>query len=263
MDQTQYEGAYFIGASFWLNMTAPGTQTCATGDSLTVTMSSSTNSAWAGTYTATACSVQVDYMSAFGGMGGKILSATLTNGNSKTITLSNAEFRVYQHYGKTGTAPTLASDTSVHVTVVIDSGSFELPGGRYFRLDSTVHTATSPGSSFGFSVPANDGSKGYITVFFQSLSNQVGTYHCGDVFSGGTTNIQLWLGNYGFEQAYVYKLNGNVAGSCTVNVTTAPTNNSSRGNYQATLVYLDPNATYQSLLTAAQRTITIHGEFRH
>ena len=260
-DTTLYQGVLIREFSLIVKMAAPGTFTCATGDSINLFASYQN----AGTvFTSTACSVQVDYMSASGGMAGKILSATLLSPGGKAITFSNAQFRVYKHYGKTGVMPVFAttSDTSFHISAQIDTSSaFELPAGRYFLMDSTPPVG--PGSSFGFSNVLNDGTlaNDKITLFFQNLSNQVGTYHCGEGVSiYSRLNMEFWLGTYQFTNTYNYQ-NGSIVASCTVIVKGISGNSSSRGSYQATLVNVNPADTL--LLPLTQRTIKIHGEFRH
>lgn len=253
-DTTRYQGVWPRTLTLWVKQ-ALGAQTCATGDSITLEASPPVGSLQI--FGSTACSVQVDYMSAFGGMSGKIISATLATPAGNTLTIQNAQFRGYKHYGKTGTMPTLATDTSVHITMQIDSGSFDLPQGRYFRMDST-NTPVGPGSSFGYSYVTNDGTYGQdkITLFIASLSNVVGVHQCGELFSGGYTSLQVWLGNYGYERAYFSgRANGATVGNCSINLT-----NPGRGNYQATLIVNASNDT--TLLSLPQRTITIHGEFR-
>lgn len=252
-DTLSFRGARVYNASLFLKPVAPGTQTCADGDSL-VFVATGTG-LWAGTYASTACSVQVDYMTVNGGMGGKILSASLKNANGKVIKLTNAQFRVYQHLGSTGTAPTLAVDTSFHITMTVDSGTFELKQGNYFRMDSSGPVG--PGSSFGYANIPGDGTAAQdkISMFFASLSNLAGTHTCGETFSGGTTSLQVWLGTYQSEYTYYAgKYGGKTLGSCSV---TIPSSNSNKGSYTATLV-----ATDTLLLPYSQRRIVIHGEFR-
>lgn len=253
VDTTRYQGIVVYSMSVIVKMVAPGTHTCATGDSIEVFGSSSIGGT---TYTSTACEIQVDYMSAFGGMSGKIVSATLVGPGGKTITFKNAPFRVYQHYGTVGTAPALTSDSSA--TLQIDSGSFELPQGRYFTLKSP---ASAVGASF--SIIPNDGTYYLdgISLVMSSVPNQVGTWHCGEFFSGGYTGLQVWLGTYQSEHAFFSgRANGATVSTCTINVTSQPTNNRSRGNYTATLIVNATNDT--TLLTLAKRTIKVHGEFR-
>jgi len=255
-DTNSFQGARINRMSFFLKPVAAGMQTCADGDSISLLAGGA--GPWTGTYASTACSVQVDYMTATGGMAGKILSATLKNGNGKILKITNAQFRVFQHAGTSGTAPTLAADSSFHITMTVDSGTFELKQGNYFRMDSTGPVG--PGSSFGYANFPDDGTSltARISVFFASLSNLAGTHACGVTFSGGTTTMQVWLGTYQSEYTfYAGKNNGSLIGSCSI---TVPANNSNKGSYTATLVVYNPADTL--LLPYSQRRIKIHGEFR-
>lgn len=255
-DTSSFNGARVLNASLFLKPVI-GAQTCAEGDS--ISLFASGTGPWTGTYMSTACSVQVDYMTATGGMAGKILSASLKNANGKVLKITNAQFSVYQHLGLSGTAPTLATDSSFHITMTVDSGTFELKQGNYFRMDSSGPVYPG-GASVGYAYTPDDGTKllNRISLFIANLSNLAGTHVCGETFSGGTTKMEVWLGTYQSEYAfYAGKYGSGVVGSCSI---TVPSNNSNRGSYTATLVVYNPADTV--LLPYSQRRIVIHGEFR-
>ena len=262
VDTTSYQGAYIYNASLIVNLAAPGMQTCATGDS--IVLFATGLGLWTGTYTATACSVQVDYMSASGGMAGKIISASLKNANGKILSISNAQFRVYQHTGISGIAPALdttSPGSAWSVSLNIDSGTFELPSSRYFLLDTPT-----VGGGFAFLPKDGTNSLDRLSLHFISVVNQIGIDTCGRSFSGGFTSMELWLGTYSgngsFEHVFLAeRVNGKFYGSCSINVLRQPTNNKSSGTYTATLVIQNPQDTL--LLLPTQRRIKIHGEFKN
>jgi hypothetical protein len=69
------------------------------------------------TYNASACSIDVQYMSVNGGMAAIITSATLDDGAGNILTLTHAPFRMYQHKGAGAAKTTVASHARSNMLV--------------------------------------------------------------------------------------------------------------------------------------------------
>ena len=260
-DMTTFNGVVFLGASIFVKPTGVGTQLCSAGDSISIQANSlSGPSDWTGNFGTTACLIQIDYMSASGGMAGKVVSATLTNPAGKVITLANAPFRVYHHRGHAGTAPVMGMDSAWNVSMHIDSGTFELPVDQYFLMKKPI--------TGGYGVSPDDGSRIFdsaqasdaITFHWNNVPGQAGSWACGQTFSGGITNLEVWLGTYQFEYSYIYRLNGNNYGTCSITVD-GQRNGAIHATYQASLA--NPETANSALLTLPQRTLKISGEFKN
>jgi hypothetical protein len=204
----------------------------------------STSDGWGDAYNATACQIKIDYMSQKGGIEGTVVSATLTNLGGKTITLSNAKFRVYRYTGYTGAAPEVTLTSDFLATLQIDSGSFELRRGQHFRLSKelgefVVGTRTTDGNS---QVDGNASDAISMGVYGTS------TGACGT----GSRNIQVSLGTYLAEMTY----SGTGPGaSCSLKVE-GQGGGAMRGTYTGTLVATD------NILPLAKRTIKVSGSYR-
>lgn len=258
-DMTPFHGLYLNSAQLSVAM-ATGNQVCGSGAgeaALSFALYNSGSNAWNGPFTATSCTIRIDYMSTLGGMGGEIVAATLSNG-SNTVSVSHAPFRVYQHNGIDGSAPALADNAWASFNV--SGGTYELPANKYFVLPE--NTGNKVGSSFSFGVDPHDGTEPVLVngvpsniawIVQNSFFASAASYSCGTTYSGiAPLNMQLWLGTYGAEYAYL----SSGGGSCTITVDQLA-GGLYKGHYSATLQATD------ALLTAAEKTLSINGEFRN
>lgn len=209
------------------------------------------------TYTASACSVDVQYMTVNGGMSGIITSATLDDGAGNTLSIANAPFRMYQHKGAGAAKTTLASNALS--SMFIDGGIFELPLGREFQLDQKARAYS---SADGAMLRTNDGLQedARLALYVQNHSfGSAGTKTCGTLTTAPfyRFNMQVWLGAYLREYNFYSSLTG---GSCTVKLA-AVQGNYYRGTYTATVIGDSGDA--GTLLTDAQRKLDISGELRN
>ena len=254
-DATQFQGQYLINGALTVAQST-GNQICgsaATNAIFSLTLSGTTNG-WQGTYTASSCSIRVDYMSTFGGILGEIVSATLSNGTN-TITINNAPFRVYQHNGTPGTPPALPA--SAYASLNVTTGTFELPAGRFFILPYDRGNAV--GSSVSYSAPTNDGTETFtlngvptnlVWIVQNSFFTGTGNFNCG---TASQLNMRVWLGTYLSE--YEYKSTG--GGSCVMTIDQIG-GGLYKGHFTGTLLAVDT-----MLTTAADRTIAVSGDFRN
>lgn len=261
-DMTQFNGVYLQEGSLSVPILAPGTFSCgANADNVAFGLRFTTGGdGWGGQYNATGCTVRLDYMSAKGGIKGEIVSATLSNG-TRTFTVVNAPFRVYQHNGTPGTPPALPANA--WSSLYISSGSFELTTGRHFLMP--YDTGNKVGSSFSFGMDPNDGTDPVLVngvpntidwivqnSFFTTATN----YTCGSVYTGGVgLNMQVWFGTYQAEQVYQSNPAGG-GGNCTITISQIA-GGLYKGQFTGTLKAND------TLLANADETISVSGEFRN
>ena len=268
-DMTPFNGqsnVILFSAAITLKRVAGNSQTCGPTDaSFTIDASAIAapfDTVHAGTYTATSCTIQVDYITSRGGLGGTITSASLTNDRGNTITLANTRFRVYQHRDARDTAPTAVADDLYNVMSVTE-GSFELPAGEYFRMNN--FTGNLFGSSTSYGLSPDDGTEPFdgnasdrVVWGYQNGSfGATGTNTCGVLNgSGSRFNMRVWVGTY--QSEYEYFAGQNI-GSCTVTLDQTA-GDLHRGHYTATLVASDSNSNFNSL---DARTISISGIFKN
>ncbi|HEX2612388.1 MAG TPA: hypothetical protein VHO02_02195 [Fibrobacteria bacterium] len=214
---------------------------------------------WGGTFRATVCQVKINYLSQNGGIEGKVLSATLKNDSGKTITLSDAGFRVFHYSGYMGTAPAVTPTSDFMATLQIDSGSFELAAGQHFRLSKSIVVS----SGTGFGTRTEDGNaqvdgnaSDAITLRAQSIPSSAGSYACNQTFSGGKTNISVFAGTYLAEASWSAIPVGGSAAACSLKVD-GQTNAAQIVTYSGTLVADD------NILSLARRTIKVRGAYRN
>jgi hypothetical protein len=240
---------------------APGVQTCG-GNVKVIVTATFDSEPFGGDYTATTCSINVDYVSPLGAVAGVITSASLTNTHGNSIQLVNAPFRAYRHVGPGASASGIANDS--FISMFIDSGSYEFPAGREFQMRKNV---TLGGSAQGAGTSTPDGTEVFSGNASDNLVFNVynasdffpgaRTYNCGEVLTGGVpVYVSLYMGMYLAE--YVFE-SGNAGGSCTFDIT-QKSGKYFVGTYTATLVGDNPTPL---LLTAPQRTIEVSGGMRN
>jgi hypothetical protein len=206
----------------------------------------STSDGWGGTYTSTSCQIKLDYLSQTGGIEGTVVTATLKNADDKTITISNATFRVFRYVGYEGVAPEVTSTSAFLATLQIDSGSFEVTTGQHFRF-----------SGIGLGTTYTDGNAHGVNLGAQSIA-QAGNWACNQTFSGGKTNISVSLGTYQSEMYYSgIPANGSNSGAaCSLKVV-GQYNGAKMVTYSGILVAAD------NILSLAKRKIKVSGMWRN
>lgn len=263
-DMTSVTGtgtAYLFDAAVTINHTIEGEQLCG-GD---VKLVLSANISGDSVFTASSCRLIVDYTSFRGGIGGRILEATLSNTSGMVITVSSGQFRAYRHRGTTGDAP--ATPAGSFGTMQIDTGTFEFAGNQHFVLDST-DTNSTVGSSFSYGTITDDGTVGrksrstdiaLIVANDGFFDTAINSYSCGTRYTGLPTNrmnMQLWLGTYQFEHVY----NSANGGNCTITMDQR-SGQYHKASFTATLINND--ALNSGVLTDDERRVIISGEFRN
>lgn len=211
-----------------------------------------------GSYTATACTIQMDYVSKLGALEGTVKSVTFKNDSTaSTLSLKDIPFRIYSHVGKAGAISTLPD--SVFATMNIGStGSKEIGANQYFELDNPTAAGLGSSTQIGGLSP-DDGTE----AFTGNASDRivlVGQYIKG--FNVGSQvscssgyqkpNLFVYMGTY---QNYLQFKTSESGGSCTIEKT-ANINGFFTATYTATLIHKD-------LLTQQNRQIDVNGKFKN
>lgn len=260
-DTTPFAGqanVFLTSANLVVDDVAPGPQSCNDSVKLTVRAAGNISSTYRGDYVSTSCSIDVDYMSPRGAIEGTITSATVSNG-THTLALQNVPFRVYRHQGPGSSKAAIAP--GARMSMYVDDGNTEFASGRQFQLDVRGNPIS---SADGAGIKLDDGStddiNANVTLYVQNwYFPDTGTYNCGTRYTGlpsNKLNMQLWMGTYLSE--YIFH-SANPGGSCVITITQTG-GGFFTGTYTATLVGDSYSST---LLTDAERTVTISGDIRN
>ncbi|EWH10150.1 hypothetical protein DS2_09397 [Catenovulum agarivorans DS-2] len=253
LDESSFKGDELAWAQVTLAHGLWGKQNCSADTGLTLlTVNNDGEVPVQKIWSATECELQVDYHIGNGASEGRIVSAKLVNDKDQTeAVLTDGQFRIFVHPGKTGEVPTSLAD-DVWMSVAIDKGTAELKSGYFLMSDKYSTKLTEDGSHPDHQISISLDSSSALE------SREPGSYTCG-VDPISSVNMTLKMG---FNNAYVFstKNGGDSEGKCSFNIDSS-SGRKFEGSYTATLIAQAANNDID--MDATERTITISGRIRN
>lgn len=250
-----------------------GTLSCNDKTSIGLNMVGSSGT-HAGYWEASACQIQIDYISERGGIKGKIISATLAQSGKTDIQIQESPFQAYRHTG------VVHKDEVVALTDIPDEmfgylnitgGTFELREGQHFLLDKIAFTTNNNKYSNGnndWYAQIDDGTlepRTFLRV--ENISNRFHSTNIGNTRLCGSSyatdkiaKFQVLMGPYQSEMVYQYVDNPK-AGDCEITVEETNGDFKTLG-YTAELPNNNSNGETR-LPVGEDNTLTINGQLRN